>query len=122
MVQINFTIDEKINSFIELKMKSENKSKAAISREIFLMGLNNELLPYLAELYKKGEISIKKIALITDLSPMQVMDSISHHIEDIDIEDEDLDYSQKVAEVMQSKVKNLPSKGFSLKGTINDPQ
>ena len=65
MAQFNFKITPETNEFLELIAKEEKKSKAAISKLIFMDGLNNQILPYLTKLYQVGKISIKNIAKIT---------------------------------------------------------
>ena len=67
MSQINFRISSQIEKFITLKAQIEQKTKTAISKEIFLKGMNDVMFPYLTNLYKEGKVSIKKIAEITNL-------------------------------------------------------
>ena len=59
--------------------------------------LSKNLMPKFADLYKKGEISIKKIALITDIHHTQVINQIASLIDDIDVDDRIMEYSETVS-------------------------
>ena len=75
----------------------EGMSKSAYAKQKFLQILTKEMMPKLAELYKKGEISLKKIAMITKSHPTHVIKQIAILIDDIDIEDRVIDYSESVS-------------------------
>ncbi len=119
MFQINFRVDEKISTFIDLKMKLEGKSRASISKEIFINGLNNQMMPYLANLYKKGKISIKNIANITGIHYTEVISIVADLIDDIEVDPKLIQYSEEISKKLLPQLKQAKEKGISFKGTIN---
>ena len=119
MSQINFRVNKKINSFIDLKMKLEGKSKASISKDIFMDGLNNQMMPYLAHLYKSGKISIKHIAEITGIHFTEVISLVAQLIDDIEIDPQIIQYSEAVSQKLLPYLKQAKEQGISFKETIN---
>ena len=119
MSQINFRVDEKINAFINLKMKLEGKSRASIGKEIFLNGLNSQMMPYLADLYKKGKISIKNIASITGIHFTEVISLVADLIDDIEVDPKLIQYSEEISKKLLPYLKKAKENGISFKGTIN---
>ena len=120
MSQINFRIDENSKDFIEYMCGIEGKSIAAISKEIFMESLNKKMMPYLAELYRVGKISIRKISDMTGMHFIDVMDEIPKFIDDIECDPEILDYSEKVGEKILPLLKAAAEKGISFKGKISE--
>ena len=118
MSQINFRVDETIDSFIDLKMKLEGKSRASISKEIFMNGLNKEMVPYLANLYKSGKISIKNIAEITGIHYTEVISLVAKLIDEIEIDPQLIQYSETVSKKILPHLKQAINQGISFKGTI----
>jgi predicted HTH domain antitoxin len=119
MTQINFRIDDEIEEFILLMSKLEGKSKTNISKDIFMNGLNSTMMPYLANLYKEGKISIKHIAKITKIHPMEIMNKVAQLIDDIEINPDLIEFSEEIGKKLLPYLKNAKDAGFSLKGTIN---
>ncbi len=113
MTQINFRVDEITNSFIEYKAKIDKKSKSAISKEIFQSGLKEVMMPYLANLYKEGKISIKLIAYITGIHPTEIYGILPKPIDDIEIDAGIIAYSREVGKKLIPYLQELKKKGIS---------
>ena len=121
MTQVNFKITPETNEFLELMAKEEKKSKAAISKLIFMDGLNNQLLPYLAKLYQVGKISIKNIAKITGLHHTEVITKIASLIDDIYSNLETDEYTELVRKKFTPYLKSIAqNQGISFKDSINE--
>jgi hypothetical protein len=118
MSQINFRIDEFTNEYIEFKSKMDGKSKAAISKEIFQKGLKEEMFPFLANLYKEGKISVKKIAYITGIHPSEIYPMLPKYIDDIEMDDAVLRDFGKFHEKFVAYLKDLKKKGISFSDGI----
>ncbi|WP_457558975.1 hypothetical protein [Candidatus Harpocratesius sp.] len=71
------------------------------------------MYPYLAKLYKKGKISIKKIREITNQHFTQVMDEIPKYIKYIKENDEILQYSGVIEEKFEYFIQNAKQQGIS---------
>jgi hypothetical protein len=119
MTQINFRINEELDEFISLMSKIENKTKSTISKEIFLKGLNSVMLPYMAQLYKEGKISIKQISKITKIHPSEIISQVAKLIDDIDIDPELISYSEEVGKKLEPYLAEAKKRGITFKGTIN---
>ena len=113
MTQINFRVDDFIAKFIEYKAKFDGKSKSAISKEIFQKGLKGEMMPYLANLYKKGKISIKYIAYLTDIHPSEIYNLLPKYIDDVDMEDDLMVNFGEIGQELTVYLKELKEKGIS---------
>ena len=113
MSQINFRVQGHIEKFLTLRAELENKTKTAIANEIFLKGINDLMIPYLAKLYQEGKISIKQISEITNQHFTQVMDEIPKHIEDIKENDELLQYSDTVEKIFEPFIQNAKQQDIS---------
>lgn len=97
MPQLNFQIPKEINDFLEEMGIHEGTSKSAYAKKKLLSVLRKEMMPNFAELYKKGEISIKKISKILRIHPAQVIKEIADLIDDIEVEERVLKYSESVS-------------------------
>lgn len=97
MAQLNFQIPKELNDFLEEMGHHEGISKSAYAKKLFMATLNSEMMPIFAQLYKKGEISIKKIAKITNIHYLQVMKKMASLIDDIDISDRIVEYTEDVS-------------------------
>ena len=82
-------------------------------------GLNNQILPYLADLYKNGKISIKNIAEITGIHYTEVISLVSQLIDEIEIDPQLIQYSEAVSKKLLPHLKHAKEQGISFKGTIN---
>lgn len=121
MAQINFKITPETNEFLELMAKEEKKSKAAVSKLIFMDGLNNQLLPYLAKLYQVGKISLKNIAKITGLHHTEVITKIASLIDDIYSNSETDEYTEQVRKKLTPYLKSIAQDhGINFKDSINE--
>jgi hypothetical protein len=119
MAQLNFRIEDEIDEFVSLMSDLERKSKSSIGKDIFMKGIEIIMLPYLAELYRIGKISIKHISKITHIHPSEVISKVADLIDDIEINPELVQYSAEIAKKMDPFLKQAKENGFSLKGTIN---
>lgn len=106
MTQLNFQISKEINDFLEEMGEHEGISKSAYAKQKFIKIMSKEMMPKLADLYKKGEISIKKIARITNIHHSQVIKQIATLINDIDINDRVMEYSESVSDEVSSRFEN----------------
>ena len=97
MTQLNFQIPQELNDFLEEMGHHEGISKSAYAKKLFITTLNNEMMPIFAQLYKRGEISIKKIAKITNIHYLQVMKKMAALVDDIDISDRSVEYTEAVS-------------------------
>ena len=96
-MQLNFQIPKETNDFLEEMGQHEGISKSAYAKKLFMKISNEIMMPKFAQLYKKGEISIKKIAKITGIHFTQFMKQITSLIDDIDMDDKLIEYSEKVS-------------------------
>lgn len=113
MSQINFRIQDHIEKFLSLKAKLENKSKTAVANEIFLKGINSDMMPYLAKLYQEGKISIKQISEITNHHFTEILDLIPKYIDDIEENNENILSMERLDEIFDSLIQNAKLKGIS---------
>ena len=113
MSQINFRIQDHIEKFLSLKAKLENKSKTAVANEIFLKGINSDMMPYLAKLYQEGKISIKQISEITNHHFTEILDLIPKYIDDIEENKENILSMERLDEIFDSLIQNAKLKGIS---------
>lgn len=86
---------------------------------VFINGLNNQMMPYLANLYKKGKISIKNIANITGIHYTEVISIVADLIDDIEVDPKLIQYSEEISKKLLPQLKQAKEKGISFKGTIN---
>ena len=98
MVQINFSIPETLNNFLELLSKENNTSRSALAKKFFIQGIEPELFPFLAKLYQEEKISLKTIVALTQLSLTEVMREISQYINDLSVDDHLIEYSHATSE------------------------
>ncbi len=82
-------------------------------------GFNNHMMPYLANLYKNGKISIKNIAEITGIHFTEVISLVAKLIDDIEIDPQLIQYSEAVSQKLLPYLKQAKEQGISFKGTIN---
>ena len=101
MTQINIRVDSEIEKFIEIKSRIEGKSKSLISKEIFLKGVSMIMMPFFATLYRESKISIKEIARLTNQEPSAVIDQIAKLTDDIEMDDELIEYSHEIGNKIQ---------------------
>jgi len=113
MSQINFRIQDHIEKFLSLKAKLENKSKTAVANEIFLKGINSDMMPYLAKLYQEGKISIKQISEITNHHFTEILDLIPKYIDDIEENNENILSMERLDEIFDSLIQSAKLKGIS---------
>jgi hypothetical protein len=119
MNQVNFRIDDITNKFLEFMADMEKKTKSAISKEIFQDGLKTKMMPYLANLYKEGKISIKNIAYITGIHHTEIYHLLPDLIDDIDMDDSIIAYSREIGKKLRPYLQELQKKGVSFdKGII----
>ncbi len=59
------------------------------------------MMPFFATLYRESKISIKKIALLTNQEPSEVIDQIAKLIDDIEMDDELIEYSHEMGNKIQ---------------------
>ena len=119
MSQINFRIQDHIEKFLSLKAKLENKSKTAVANEIFLKGINSDMIHYLAKLYQEGKISIKQISEITNLYFTEILDLIPKYIDDIEENKENILSMERLDEIFDSLIQNAKLKGISFDESIS---
>ncbi len=74
-----------------------------------MKGLSQDLLPLLLKDYQEGKISLKKIVLLTKLSPIEILRKISTMIEEPPISPEVDDYTKQVADQLLKQWKNKKS-------------
>ena len=113
MSQVNFRIDEYTTKYIEFKAKIDGKSKSSISKEIFQKGLKEEMLPFLANLYKEGKISVKRISYITGIHPTDIYGMLPKYIDDVDFDDDFLKNFGKISQEFSDYLKKLTENGVS---------
>ena len=80
------------------------------------------MMPFFATLYRESKISIKEIALLTNQEPSEVIDQIAKLIDDIEMDDELIEYSHEIGNKIQPFLLEAKQRGASLKGTIKLPE
>ncbi|MHA1651026.1 MAG: hypothetical protein ACTSYB_12595 [Candidatus Helarchaeota archaeon] len=98
MTQINLRLNEEIYKIISYLAEKKSVSKSEIAREFLMKGLSQDLLPLLLKDYQEGKISLKKIVLLTKLSPIEILRKMPMMIEEPPISPEVDDYTKRVAD------------------------
>lgn len=87
-----------------------------------MKGIATVMYPYLANLYRDGKISIKQIARLMKSDPSEVISQIASLLEDITIDDNLIDYSEKVGKKLEPLLQHAKKSGKTFKGTVNTDQ
>ncbi len=98
MVQINIRIDETLDDIITFLAEERKVSKSIIARDLLDAGKNQVLFPILAQMYKDGKISLKKIVTLTGLHHVEVIECLSKALEDAPLTPTNDEYTGKVTE------------------------
>ncbi|MHA1673750.1 MAG: hypothetical protein ACTSYI_08975 [Promethearchaeota archaeon] len=95
-------------------------SKSAFTKKIFLEAVNFRLMPHFAQLYQKGEISIKKIVKITGIHFTKVMREIAEFVDDIECEEKTVQYSEEMSEKISKQYRDeMQAKNINFDTAIN---
>ena len=98
MAQINVRINSEIDEIITLLASEKDLSRSVVARDLIMQGLNQVLLPTLAKWYEEGKISLKKIALLTGLPPVDLIEQISHLINTSPMTEKLEEYTTSIAD------------------------
>lgn len=77
MTQINIRIDESADEILTLLASLRKVSKTVVAREFMLEGLSQNLLPILLDLYREGKINLKKVIMLSQIPPREVLQKIA---------------------------------------------
>ncbi len=98
MVQINIRIDKTLDSIITFLAEERKVSKSMIARDLLDAGKNQMVFPILAQMYKDGKISLKKIVALTGLHHVDVIERLSKVLNEAPLTPENDAYTGKVTE------------------------
>ncbi len=98
MVQINIRIDKTLDSIITFLAEERKVSKSVIARDLLDAGKNQMVFPILAQMYKDGRISLKKIVMLTGLHHVDVIERLSKVLNEAPLTPENDAYTGKVTE------------------------
>ena len=97
LTQINIQVDAEIDKILEELAKYEGKSKSKLSKEYFLIGIREKLVPKLLELYAQGKITLKKLIKLAPSPYIEVFSLIAENNIEPNIPPELDDYTSEVA-------------------------
>ena len=120
MSQINFYIPKEANEYLKEIGEHENISKSAVAKKIFIEALNSRMMPHFAQLYQKGEISIKKIEKITGIHFTKIMRAIAELVDDIECDEKTMQYSEEVSEKISQQYRDeMQARGINFDTSVN---
>ncbi len=90
-------MDAEIDKILEELAKHEGKSKSKLTKEYFLIGFREKLVPKLLELYAQGKITLKKLIKIAPIPHFEVFSLIAKNNIEPNIPPELDDYTSEVA-------------------------
>jgi hypothetical protein len=96
MSQINFRLEDQAEKIITFLAKYRSTTKATIAKEFLNVGIKQSLFPLLAQMYQEGKISVKKISVLTSMSPIEVIEMLPKYIEKSPMTDEIADYTSGI--------------------------
>ena len=106
MVQINVRVDDTLDKVITFLADQRHVSKATITRELLDAGKNQLLFPLLADMYKNGKISLKKIVALTGLQHTEVIERLSKLLDDAPITPEIDEYTEQITNKLLKLMKS----------------
>lgn len=98
MVRITIRIDETLDAIITFLAEERKVSKSIVARDMLDAGKNQMVFPILAQIYKDGKISLKKIVTLTGLHHVEVIERLSKALDDAPLNAENDVYTGKVTE------------------------
>jgi hypothetical protein len=107
MVQINIRIDDTLDAIITFLAEERKVSKSIIARDLLDAGKNQLVFPILAQMYKDGKISLKRIVALTGLHHVEVIERLSKLLDDAPLTTENDAYTEKVTERILRALKSL---------------
>jgi len=107
MTQINIRVEKDTDEILTFLAEHQGVSKSTIAKRMLNEGINKVLLPAVANLYKEGKISLKKIVDLTKMNVLDVLENLSSFLDDAPITADIDDYTSGVAKkVMEMSEKN----------------
>ncbi|MHA1275570.1 MAG: hypothetical protein ACTSQ8_00140 [Candidatus Helarchaeota archaeon] len=97
MTQINIQIDAEIDKILEELANYEGKSKSKLTKEYFLVGFREKLIPKLLELYAQEKITLKKLIKLAPIPYFEVFSLIAEKNIEPNIPPDLDDYTSEVA-------------------------
>jgi len=97
LTQINIQVDAEIDKILEELAKIEGKSKSRLSKEYFLLGFREKLVPKLLELYAQGQITLKKLIKLAPIPYFEVFSLIAKHKIEPNISSDLDEYTSEIA-------------------------
>nr|MDO8116891.1 hypothetical protein [Candidatus Sigynarchaeota archaeon] len=98
MVRINIRIDKTLDMVITFLAEERRVSKSVIARDLLDAGKNQMVFPILAQMYKDGKISLKKIVTLSGLHHVEVIERLSKILDDAPLTPGNDEYTGKVTE------------------------
>jgi hypothetical protein len=103
MTQINIRVDKDTEEILTFLAENQGLSKSTIAKKMLNEGINKVLFPAVANLYKDGKISLKKIVDITKMDILDVLEHLSTLLDDapmtVDIDEYTSGIAKKVMEM-----------------------
>ncbi len=107
MAQINIRGEKDTEEILTFLAEHQGVSKSTIAKRMLNEGINKVLFPAVANLYKEGKISLKKIVDLTKMDILAVLEDLSAFLDDAPITADIDEYTSSIAKkVMEMSEKN----------------
>jgi DNA-binding transcriptional regulator GbsR (MarR family) len=107
MAQINIRVEKDTEEILAFLAEHQGVSKSTIAKKMLNEGINKVLFPAVANLYKDGKISLKKIVDLTKMDILDVLENLSTLLDDAPITADIDEYTSGIAKkVMEMSEKN----------------
>lgn len=97
MAQINIRVEKDTEEILNFLAENQGVSKSTIAKKMLSEGINKVLFPAVAQLYKAGKISLKKIVDLTKMNILDVLENLAPFLDDAPITEDIDDYTSEIA-------------------------
>ncbi len=97
MAQINIRVEKDTEEILNFLAENQGVSRSTIAKKMLNEGINKVLFPAVAQLYKEGKISLKKIVHLTKMRILDVLEHLSLYLDDAPITEDIDDYTSGIA-------------------------
>ena len=104
MSQINIRVEKDTDEILNFLAEHQGVSKSSIARKMLNEGINKVLFPAVAQLYKEGKISLKKIVNLTKMNILDLLENLAPFLDDAPITEDIDDYTSDIAKKVMGMV------------------
>ncbi|HME53542.1 MAG TPA: hypothetical protein VKM55_15055 [Candidatus Lokiarchaeia archaeon] len=97
MTQINIRVEKGTDEILDFLATHQGLSKSTIAKRMLNEGINKVLFPAVAQLYKEGKISLKRIVDLTKMNILDVLENLAPFLDDAPITEDIDDYTSDIA-------------------------